>query len=102
MFIMNHINALILLEFCTRDRITVGGDCGEHVVILVFLQYDTDEPQPPKEVRDFINYCHSSKKQLTLGCSASAHHVLWRSTSTNPTGDGLMEYLTSSKLTILK
>jgi hypothetical protein len=30
-------------------------------------------------MRDIIDYCHSRKKQLLIGCDAIAHLTLWRS-----------------------
>jgi hypothetical protein len=78
------------LEFCSRDATTVritythGRDCKELIVASAYLPYDSDEPPPTKEVRDIIDYCHSRKKQLIIGCDANAHHILWGSTGTNP------------------
>jgi hypothetical protein len=96
-----------LLEFCSRDITTVrityayGGIHEELIVTSAYLPYDSDEPPPNKEMRDIIEYCHSRKKQLILGCDANAHHTLWGSTGTNPRGETLMEYLVSSNLNIL-
>jgi hypothetical protein len=62
-YIRNHINALPLLEFCSRDATTVrltytfGGGNRELVVTSAHLPYDSDEPPPTKEVRDIIDYC---------------------------------------------
>jgi hypothetical protein len=42
---------------------------------------------PSKEVRNIIDFYHSWKKQLTVGCDAKAHHTLWGSTGTNPRGE---------------
>jgi hypothetical protein len=63
-YVRNHINALSLLEFCSRDATTVritytyGGCCEELNVASAYFPYDSDEPPPTKEVRDIINYCH--------------------------------------------
>jgi hypothetical protein len=65
---MNHINALPLLEFCSRGATTVrikytyGGGCEELIVVSAYLPYDSNEPPPTKEVRDIIDYCYSRKK----------------------------------------
>jgi hypothetical protein len=48
-----------------------------------------------------MDYCHSRKKQLIIGCDASAHHTLWGSTGRNPRGKSLMEFLVRSKLNII-
>jgi hypothetical protein len=57
-FVKNHINALLLLEFCSRDattvRITGGGDCGELIVASVYLPCDADKLPPAKEMKDII------------------------------------------------
>jgi hypothetical protein len=65
------------------------------------LPYDSDEPPPTKEVRDIIDYCHSSQKQLIIGCDDNAQHTLWRRTGSNPRGESLMEFLVSANLNIL-
>jgi hypothetical protein len=52
-------------------------------------------------MRDIIEHCQSRKRQLIIGRDANAHHILWGSTSTNPRGETLMEYLVSSNLNIL-
>jgi hypothetical protein len=96
-----------LLEFCSRDATTVritytyrGGN-RELVVSSACLPYDSDEPPRSKEVEDIIDYCHSRKKQLIIGCDDNAHHTLWGSTGVNPRGESLMEYLASLNLYIL-
>jgi hypothetical protein len=106
-YIRNHINALPLLELCSRDtttvRITYTYRGGRKVLIVAsaYLPYDSDEPPPTKEMRDIIDYCYSRKKQLIIGCDANAHHTLWGSTGTNPKEESLMEFPVSSNLNIL-
>jgi hypothetical protein len=91
-YIMNHINALPLLEFCSWDTTSVriiytyGEGNRELVVSSAYLPYDSDEPPPSKEVKGIIDYTHSRKKQLIFGCDANAHHTLWGSTGVNPKG----------------
>jgi hypothetical protein len=102
----NHINALSLLEFCSRDatmvRITYTSGGGKELVVSsAYLPYNSDEPTPSKEVKDIIDYCHSRKKQLITGCDANAQHTLWGSTGVNPRRESLMQYLVSSNLYIL-
>jgi splicing factor 45 len=88
-YIRSLINVLPLLQFCSRDTITVrktysyGGIHEELIVTSAYPQYDSDEPPPKKEVRDIVENCHSRKKQLIIGCDANAHHTLWGSTGTN-------------------
>jgi splicing factor 45 len=95
------------LQFCSRNATTVrvtytyGGSSKELIVASVYLPCVVDEPQPTREVRDIINYCHSRKEQLTMGCDANAHHTLWGSTGTNPRGECLMEFLVSLNLNVL-
>jgi hypothetical protein len=106
-YIRNHINALPLLEFCSRDATTAritytyGGGIRELVISSAYLPYDSDEPPPSKEAKDIIDYCHSREKQLIIGCDANAHHTLWGGMGVNPRGESLMEYLVSSNLYIL-
>jgi hypothetical protein len=107
MYVRNHINTLPLLKFCSRDTTTVsityayGGGCMELIVASAYLPYDSDEPPPTMKVRDIIDYCHSRKKQIIIGCDANAHHTFWGSTGSNPRGGSLMEILVSSNLNIL-
>jgi hypothetical protein len=106
-YVRNHIHALPLLEFCSRDRTTVriihtyGRGCEELTVASAHLPYDSDEPPPTKEVRDIINYCYSWKKQFIIGCNANAHHTMWGSTSNNPRGEIFMKFLVSVNRNIL-
>jgi hypothetical protein len=98
-YIRNLNNVLPLLEICSRDatmvRITdtYGGAYKELIVASAYLPYDSDEPPPTREVREYIDYCHSRKKQLIIGCDANAHHTLWGSTGSNPRGKSLVEFL---------
>ncbi|PNF15011.1 hypothetical protein B7P43_G17795 [Cryptotermes secundus] len=106
-YIRNHVNALPLLELCSRDtaavRITYPYREGsrELIVASVYLPYDSDGPPPNKEMKDITDYRFSRKKQLIIVCDANAHHILWGSTGTNPRGENLMELLVSSNLNIL-
>jgi hypothetical protein len=53
-YIRNHINALPLLELCSRDSTTVRityiyrGGCEKLIVASAYLPYDSDEPPPRK------------------------------------------------------
>jgi hypothetical protein len=82
-YVRNHINALPLLEFCSRDTTTVrmtytsDGGYKELIVTSAYLLYDSDEPPPSKEVRDIVEHCQSRKKQLIIGCDTNSHHILW-------------------------
>jgi hypothetical protein len=106
-YVRNHINALPLLELCSRYVTTVRmtymrrGSWEELIINSAYLPYDSDEPPPTKELRDVIEYCCSRKKKLIIGCDANAHHILWGSTGTNPRGESFLEYQVSSNLNIL-
>jgi hypothetical protein len=92
-YVRNHINALPLLEFCSRDTTTVritythGKVCEELIIASAYFPYDSDEPPPTKETKDITDHCQSRKKQLSVGCDANTHHILWGSTGTNPRGE---------------
>jgi hypothetical protein len=81
-YIRNHLNALPLLEFCSRDatmvRITCrhGQSSKELILASAYLPYGSHEPPPTKEVRDITDYCRSRKKQLITECDANAYHTL--------------------------
>ncbi|PNF43884.1 hypothetical protein B7P43_G02776, partial [Cryptotermes secundus] len=106
-YIRNHVNALPLLELCSRDvtavRITYPyrGGSRELIIASVYLPYDSDGTPPTKEMRDVTDYCCSRKKQLIIGCDANVHHILWGSTDTTPRGESVMKFLVSSNLNIL-
>jgi len=51
---------------------------------------DAHKPVSTMDMRD-INYCNNRKKQLMYICDANAHYIRWKSTSTNPRGESLME-----------
>jgi hypothetical protein len=63
--------------------------------------HDSQDPPQTRELREVTDYCRSKKMQLFIGCDASAHHILWGSTSTNPRGESFVEYLVSLNLHIL-
>jgi response regulator of citrate/malate metabolism len=65
-----------------------------HFTRLILL----DSLLPAREWRDIINYC-SSRTQLIIACSASAHHIIWWITNAN-LREGLVEYLIHSNLTV--
>jgi hypothetical protein len=52
---------LPLLEFCSRNAATVRitytyvGICEELLVASAYLPYNSDEPPPPKKIRDFTH-----------------------------------------------
>jgi hypothetical protein len=83
-----------------RITYNYGGGSKELIVASAYLPHDSDEPSPTKEVRDIIDYYHSRKKQLIMGCDANAHHTLWESIEINPRGESLMEFLTSLNMNI--
>ncbi|PNF38780.1 hypothetical protein B7P43_G12820 [Cryptotermes secundus] len=98
----NHVNALPLLELCTRNTTYPYREGRkEQIVASVYLPYDSDEPPPTKEMRAITDYCCRRKKQLIIGCDANAHHILWGSTGTKPRGESFMEFLLCSNLNIL-
>jgi hypothetical protein len=105
--VSNTIQAFPLLELCSRHVMTVrlsfngGGNIRDLIVTSVYLPYDSDEPPPSRELWDVINYCCRNNLQLIAGCDANAHHIAWGSTSINPRGRSLLEYLVSANLNIL-
>jgi hypothetical protein len=66
-YIRNHINALPLLEFCSRNatmvriKYTYRGGCEELIVASAYLPYASDKPPPSKEMREIIDYSQSRK-----------------------------------------
>jgi hypothetical protein len=106
-YVRNHINVLLLLEFCSRDVAMVRilysteGNQRELILTLAYLPYDSDEPPPLKELRDITDYCSSSRKQLIIGYDVNAHHILWGSTDIKQREESLVEFLVSSNLNIL-
>jgi hypothetical protein len=68
-YIRSHINALPLLELCSREvttmRITCtyGGGC-EFIVAWAYLPYDSNARPTAKETRDLIHYCNRRNSML--------------------------------------
>jgi hypothetical protein len=64
----NHINALPLLEFCSRDVATVrilyssGGNHTELILTSANLDYDADDSPPTKDFRELVDYCSIQRK----------------------------------------
>jgi hypothetical protein len=62
-YVRNHINALSLLEFCSRDGTIVRmtyrcrGRCEGFIITSAYFPYDSDEPLPTKELRYITGYC---------------------------------------------
>jgi hypothetical protein len=71
-YIRSLINALPLLEFCSRDKTTVrityanGGIYEELIVTSAYLPIDSDEPPPNKEVRISLNTAIAGKINSSL------------------------------------
>jgi hypothetical protein len=81
-YVRNRINALPLLEFCSRDTTTVtmtytsNRGYEELIVTSSYLPYDSGKPPPSKEVRDIVEHRQVRKKQLIIGCDTNSHHIL--------------------------
>jgi hypothetical protein len=67
-----------------RVTYTRGGSKRELIVTSAYFPYDSDEPPPSKGLREVFHYCSRNKLQLTVGCDAIAHHIIWGSTDINP------------------
>jgi hypothetical protein len=84
-YVRNHINALPVLEFCSRDTTTVRmtytlvGVYEELVVTSAYLPYDSDKPVPFKKWGTSLNTARSEKK--------AAHHWVWRQFAPNTVGE---------------
>jgi hypothetical protein len=78
-----------------------GGSIRELIVTSACLPYDSDEPPPPRELRDVVTHCCRNNLQLFAGCDANAHHIVSGSTGINPRGHYLLQYLVSTNLNIL-
>ena len=106
-YVRNIVNAMPLLEFCSRDLTTAKiilkkeGHQQEIFVVSAYLPFDSTEPPPSTEMKRVIDYCIQNNKKLVIGCDANAHHIIWGSTGNNRRGENLLEYLVSKKLSIL-
>jgi hypothetical protein len=84
---MNNINALPLLEFCSRDMTTVrityssrGWNQGELVVMSAYPPYNSSELPPTKGMRDVFNYCNSSSSSGAVPMHTTSYWAAQTST----------------------
>jgi len=107
MFVGNMVHAFPLWDLCSGDVTTVkmtytrGGSKRKLIVTLAYLPYDSDEPPLSKGLREVAHYCGRNKLQLFVGCDASAHQIIRRSTDIYLRRECLLEYLVSTNLNIL-
>jgi hypothetical protein len=89
------INALPLLQHCSRDMI---GFIKNILSPQLSFYHDSDSPPPTKDLRNILNYCSSRKKE----------HINWMQSKCtphnmgdhypNPRGESLVEHLVSLNL----
>ncbi len=69
----------------------------EILVISASFPYDSTEDPLTREFVEAINYVQRKDIPVIAVCDANAHNVVWGSTSNNPRGIALMEYLVSTE-----
>jgi hypothetical protein len=80
--------------------LTITGGSEDFIVASAYLPYDRRTTADKGTTgRHWLLPQH--EKQHITGCDATAHHILWGSTGTNPRGETFTEYLASSNLNIL-
>ena len=65
------------------------------------VSYDSKDEPLPKKVQELIHFCRSRRLPLILGCDAKTHHIVWRSSDINCRGEVPLQFLVSTKLSIL-
>jgi hypothetical protein len=71
------------------------------VVCSACLPYDSEDPPPPREFEEFLQYCKNENLDLVMECDSNAHHTTWGNTNFNDRGEALLEFLNSSNFVIL-
>jgi len=105
--ISDEIKFMQLQQFCSRDitslvaQVQVEGQVRAVVFAAAYFPFDSDDPPPPKEFVELVDYCKSRDLPLVAGVDANSHHVVWGSTDTNTRGERLMEFLIQEELDLL-
>jgi hypothetical protein len=106
-FVRNTFHAFLLSELCFRCvmwvRVTCtseGSNC-ELIVTAAYLCCGSDIPPLTDRLRDAIDSCSRNKMQFVIGCSGSAHCIIWWSMDIILLGESLMQYLVGTEPNIL-
>lgn len=78
---------------------TLKGSTMKFVATSVYLDYNAHEI--PDSLKNLISYCQVQNYQLIIGCDANSHHTIWGSSDVNSNGENLLEFINSSRLTVL-
>jgi hypothetical protein len=79
-----NMNILVLPGFSCRDLVAVlvkYEDGVERLLVVssVYLPYDSEDPPPPREFEELVQYCDNEDLYLLVGCDSNAHHTEWGS-----------------------
>lgn len=100
------IQAILHPEFSSADLCTVEltAKQGRKPIILasLYCPYNNGRPNglPTAMFKRLVRHCTRTNTHLVIGSDANSHHVQWGSTDTNARGEALLEYLTTTNLTI--
>ncbi|KAL0811348.1 hypothetical protein ABMA28_009758 [Loxostege sticticalis] len=104
-FTPKHIQKLLITDFCSRDLTAVrfltgpNQQLGNIVLASAYLPGDADIPTP--ELVSLVEYCDKEQLELIICTDSNAHHTLWSSVKNNTRGEELVNYLISTKLTLI-
>jgi hypothetical protein len=71
------------------------------IVGSVYMPYDSEDLPPQEEVKKLVAYTSNEWLERLLGCDTNSHHEVWGSTSINPRGGSLLDFIMHNKLHIL-
>lgn len=106
-------NCFPLWEFTDRDTATIEmtlkykkGNKANVVICSVYMPHNNDEGKYinnpiTQTLKNLIDYCKRSKKELILGCDSNAHHKAWSDAKTDTRGNHVLNTVMEDNLIIL-
>jgi len=85
--LVRNMNARVLPHFSCRDLVAIQVEYLEDgterrlVVCSAYLPYDSEDPQPSREMEELVRYCEKENLRRIVGCVSNAHHTAWGSTN---------------------
>ncbi len=107
-FVNKKFNAILVTELSSRDLTVIfverkiKGVDDPVMLASAYLPYDHPERREhyTTELKRLVDRCKADKIKLIIGMDANAHHIVWGSTDTNQRGASLLDYLSTTELSI--
>lgn len=103
--IKKEIPFLPLNDFITPDLVAIEIKINKEGInlntVVASGYHPRDRGAVPQKLRELIEYCKKTGKQLIYGCDSNAHHSAWGSKGYDNRGYGILDFINVSDLTIL-